>query len=78
MRWSAQSEYHDTLPCALRCVPLPFPAGEVARFTPVSAVLRDGTELQPDIVLYATGYSNQYRCASCNFRACSVVVKAPC
>ncbi|KAG2486825.1 hypothetical protein HYH03_014508 [Edaphochlamys debaryana] len=34
--------------------------GEVDRFTPVSAVLRDGTELHPDIVLYATGYSNQY------------------
>eukprot|EP00198_Chlamydomonas_reinhardtii_P008884 XP_001698221.1 predicted protein [Chlamydomonas reinhardtii] len=34
--------------------------GEVEYFTPVSAVLRDGTELQPDIVLYATGYSNQY------------------
>ncbi|GIL74872.1 hypothetical protein Vretimale_2450 [Volvox reticuliferus] len=34
--------------------------GEVERFTPVSAVLRDGTELDPDVVLYATGYSNHY------------------
>ncbi|KXZ45523.1 hypothetical protein GPECTOR_53g109 [Gonium pectorale] len=34
--------------------------GEVDYFTPVSAVLRDGTELQTDIVLYATGYSAHY------------------
>ncbi|GIL48110.1 hypothetical protein Vafri_4805, partial [Volvox africanus] len=34
--------------------------GEVDHFTPVSAVLRDGTELDPDVVLYATGYSNHY------------------
>ncbi|GFR53165.1 hypothetical protein Agub_g15888, partial [Astrephomene gubernaculifera] len=34
--------------------------GEVAYFTPVSAVLRDGSVLQPDVVLYATGYSNHY------------------